>query len=342
MGPDYSGRVKRLKRMMKEKEIDAIMISSMRDIEYYTGSKTNGDFAFLMVNSKTKPSLNVSCLSNYEKKTKAAKVNFFSSFKDILKEFKGHKLIGFDEKNTNSQFFIRLKKSGVKLKPVTSSIKPLRMIKDDWEITQIKKAIKITENIFRDIKLVGKTEKQAAIWTDIKIMELGLKNSFPTIIASGKNSSFIHYPPGNRKIGEKDLVIMDIGVRYNGYCSDLTRTFCRKPDKKKQKFYEDVLDVQKQVIDNVRTGIRFDVLDNFFKTLFDKLGYEKMHSIGHGVGLSVHERPIPQDTLTNGTVFTVEPGAYIENWGGCRIEDIVYIKNNKAKLLSTFPRELNP
>lgn len=342
MGPDFSGRVKRLKQMIKNRGVDALMISSMSDIHYYTGSSLSSDFAFLLVGLKSKPLLNVSSLSNYDWKIKTAKIRFFSSMKDMLKEFKGYKTIGFDEKSTSADFFIRLKKSGIKLSPMTSSIKSMRLVKDDWEISQIRKAVRITEDLFSNVRLIGKTELDVAKWVNKKVMDLGLKNSFPPIITSGKNSAFIHCSPGSRKIRAGDLVIMDIGVRYNGYCSDLTRTFCKKPDKRKERFYEDIRNVQEQVIDNARAGIRFDTLDNFFQTLFDKLGYEKMHSIGHGVGLSIHEKPVAQDTLSNGTVFTVEPGAYIKNWGGCRIEDVVYIKNNKARLLSTFPRDLSP
>lgn len=342
MGPDYSGRVKRLKKLLKDGGMDAVMISSLRDIHYYTGSGLNDDFAFLLIDLKTKPSLNVSCLNNYSRKIKVARVNPFCSFRDMLKELRGYGLIGFDEKNTSAELFMKLKRSGLKMRPFSSSIKGMRMIKDEWEIGQIRRAVRVTEDLFRDVKLTGKKEKDVAGWVDRRVMELGLKNAFPSIIASGRNSAFIHYPPGSRRVRAGDLVIMDIGVRYNGYCSDLTRTFCRRPDRRRKGIHEDVLNVQEQVIDNVKAGIRFDTLDNFSKNLLDRLGYEKMHSIGHGVGLSVHERPVAQDTLQNGMVFTVEPGVYIKNWGGCRIEDMVHIKNNKARLLSAFPRDLSP
>lgn len=340
MGPDFRGRLKRLRKLAKEKEIDAVLLSSPRDIVYYTGSSLTGDAAFLLVDMKSKPLLMVSCLSNYTHDTKTAKVCFISEFKDIVKEIKGFKKIGFDEKNLSTGVFLKLK--GMRLRTFASQIKAPRMIKDRWEVNQIKKAIGITEDFFKKTKLVGKTEEGVARYISKKVIDMGLKESFPPIIASGKNSSFIHYLPGKRKIKTKDFVIMDIGVRFNGYCSDLTRTFCHKPDKKQEKVYENLLDIQAQVIDNIRAGVRFDVIDNFSKNLYVKKGYERMHSIGHGVGLSVHERPVSEDTIQNGMVFTVEPGIYIKNWGGCRVEDILHIKNNKAVLLSTFSKSLTP
>jgi len=342
MGPDFSGRIKKLRRLITENRLDAALLSSPRDILYYTGSNLTGDTAFLIVDSGSKPLLLVSYLSNYVWNLKTARVRFFSEFKDIVKELRGYKSSGFDEKNLSVEFFLRLKKLGVRLKPFGSFIKTPRMIKDEWEIRQIKKAVRVTESLFQEVRFVGKTESEVSKWFSKEIVDLGLKDAFPPIIASGRNSFFIHYLPGKRRIKAKDFVIVDIGVRFNGYCSDMTRTFCMKPDKRKKKVYGDLLEIQKQVIDNVRTGIGFDTLENFSKNLFGKLGYKKMHSIGHGVGLSVHEGPVSQDTIQSGMVFTVEPGIYIKNWGGCRVEDIIYIKNNRAKLLSRFPKDLTP
>ncbi len=340
MGPDLSGRLKELSGIVKESELDAAIISSPRDIEYYTGIKLTGDAAFLIVNPKSKPLILISCLSNYARNLKTASIKFFSDFKDIVKEIDCYKTMGFDEKNTSAEFFLRLKKLGIKMKPFRSSIKKPRMFKDDWEIMQIKKAIKATEKIFKDVKIVGKTEQDITTWIDRRVIGMGLRNSFDPIIASGINSSYIHYLPGKRKIKAGDFVIMDIGVRANGYCSDLTRTFCRRPSKRQEKVYGDVLSIQKQVIDNARGGVGFDALEDFSKKLYEKMDYQRMHSIGHGIGMSVHERPVTGDTIKNGMVFTVEPGVYIKNWGGCRIEDMIQIKNNKARLLSTFTRDL--
>jgi Xaa-Pro aminopeptidase len=342
MKPDFSGRVRELRKLVKESKLDALLLSSPRDILYYTGSRMTGDAAFLLVDSKSKPSLLVSCLSNYARDLRTAKVRFFSEFKDIVKSLEGYKSLGFDEKDMNAELFMRLKKLGIKLKPFGSRIKIPRMVKDDWEMRQIRKAVNITENLFQGVRLVGRTESEASAWVSKRVVGLGVENAFPPIIASGRNSAFIHYLPGKRKIKARDLVIMDIGVRFNGYCSDMTRTFCHKPNKKQKKVYGDALKIQDQVIDNARAGVRFDVLESFSKKLYEKLGYKKMHSIGHGIGLSVHERPVSKDTIQEGMVFTVEPGIYIKNWGGCRVEDIVYIKNNRARLLSKLSRDLTP
>ena len=340
MGSDLSGRLKKLRGIVKESGLDATLITSPRDILYYTGIDLTGDPAFLIVDPKSKPLLLISCLRNYARGTKMVKVKLFYDFKGIVKELSAYKSLGFDEKNTSAEFFLRLKKIGIKMKPFRSSIKKSRMFKDDWEIKQIRSAIKATENIFRGVRMMGKTQHDITTWIYRKVIEMGFRNSFDPIIASGINSSYIHYLPGKRKIRSGDFVIMDIGVRANGYCSDLTRTFCRKPSKRQKKVYGDVLNIQKQVIDNARGGVGFNALEDFSAKLYEKMGYKRMHSIGHGVGMSVHERPVAGDTIKNGMVFTVEPGVYIKNWGGCRVEDMIQIKNNRARLLSTFTRDL--
>jgi Xaa-Pro aminopeptidase len=342
MKPDFPGRLKKLRRIIAENGLDAAILSSPRDIYYYTGSRLTGDRAFLIAEPASKPLLLVSCLSNYTWKLKPARVRFFSDFKGIAKELNRYKKMGFDEKNLSSDFFLRLKKLGIRLRPFASQIKTPRMVKDDWEVSQIRKAVKATEDLFRGVKFLGVREAEVSAQLRKRAIEMGLEHAFPPIIASGRNSAFIHYLPGKRKIGERDLVVMDIGVRVNGYCSDMTRTFCMRPDSRKKKVYGDLLEIQGQVIDNVRAGIRFDTLDGFSEKLFRKLGYRKMHTIGHGVGLSVHERPFYRDTIQNGMLLTVEPGIYIKNWGGCRVEDIIHIRNNRARILPVFPRELNP
>ncbi len=340
MGPDFRVRLGRLRGMLKEGGIDAAVLSSPRDIFYYTGCRLTGDFALLLVEPGGKPLLLVSCLSNYARELKTARVKFFSEFGDIKKELCGYKSLGFDEKNMSAEFFLRLKKAGLKLKPFCSGIKKPRMVKDAWELGQMRKAIKVTEDIFRQLKLTGRTEKDVAGQIEDRIIGFGLEKAFPPIVASGRNSSYIHYLPGRRIIKERDLVIVDMGVRFNGYCSDMTRTFCRRPDSRQKKLHMDILDLQGQIIDNARAGVGMDALERFSEGIYKKMGYRKLHAASHGLGLSVHERPSGRDTISEGMVFTVEPGAYIRNWGGCRIEDVVHVKNNRAKLLTNIPGEL--
>jgi Xaa-Pro aminopeptidase len=340
MGPDFASRLKGLRKLVSEGGLDAALISSPRDISYYTGSMLSGDASFLLIDPRSRPMLMISCLSNYVHETSTMRVRFFRGFKDIIKELGSYGLVGFDERNTSADFFMKLKGAGVKMKPFGPAIKKPRMIKDAWEIRQIRRAVKATEDIFRDASLAGSAETGVSDWVRRRIADLGLRNAFSPIVASGRNSAFIHYSPGKRRIRETDMVIMDIGVRFNGYCSDLTRTFCHRPDRKQRKVHEDVLNIQEQVIDNVRPGIRFDTLEKFSRGLYEKMGYKSMHAIGHGVGLSIHEGPSSEDTLQDGMVFTVEPGVYIKKWGGCRIEDMVFIGNSKTRPLSKFPRDL--
>ena len=127
-----------------------------------------------------------------------------------------------------------------------------------------------------------------------------------------------------------------MGVRYNGYCSDITRTFCLRPDSKKKKISENVSFIQQEIIDSIKEGLSFDYVEKIYENLMKKNSYSVFHSFGHGVGLSPHERPVKKDILRNGMILTVEPGVYIKNLGGYRIEDMIVIKNGKAKVISNL------
>jgi len=324
---NFGSRFKKLRNSMKSNGLSCVLINSVNDIYYYTGYRiSEGNSGFLKVCSGSDPVLFVSTLENGAFGTRTAKVKTIKKINDIDLP----KTVGFDEYTTNAAMIKKLKRMA-KFRPAASIIKNPRMIKDNQELEQIKKAIRITKKALDSVRLVGKNENDVAKNIDIKFRENNADNAFDAIVASGKNSSFVHYLPTNRKIGRKDLVVIDLGSRYNYYCSDVSRTFCQSPGKKERALIETVSSIQAKLIDFIEPGIEVKDIEKFYERLMKKEGYAVMHGFGHGVGLNVHE-PINRE-LEKNMVLTVEPGVYIKNFGGCRIEDMVLV-GRKTKTLS--------
>lgn len=216
-------------------------------------------------------------------------------------------------------------------------IEKQRRIKDEEEINDIKKACEITDQCFEFLKKyikIGMTEREIAY----KIQEFFIKNgaegiSFDPIVATGANSSMPHAEPTDRKIEYGDIILIDLGCKYNGYCSDMTRTiFIGKLDDTIKSVYDIVLNVQKQALDEMKDGAN---IKNITKTAVQELKinrFDLVHALGHGVGLEVHEIPVLSSKYDNllkeNMVIAVEPGVYIPKSFGIRIEDTVLITKN--------------
>ena len=223
----------------------------------------------------------------------------------------------------------------------------LRMIKDDEEIASIKKACEITDNCFTMLKSYikpGLTEKQIAR----KIHEYFLDNaegeSFETIVASGENSSKPHAVPTDRKIEEKDIITIDMGCKINGYCSDMTRTiFVGEATKNQLEIYNLVLKNQKIAMNQIKDGANIKTIAKGLESDFNINGHTLIHSLGHGVGLDIHEAPIvgiKNDTpLKENMVITDEPGIYIAGDFGIRIEDTVLVTKKGSLSLTESEKE---
>jgi Xaa-Pro aminopeptidase len=333
MKPNFSARQKKIKKLMKEKGIDALLVSNNDDIYYYTGySGLREDRIFMVLPQDGKPKLIVTPLEN-EAKAKYSNTVFIDSIKDFMKELKGFERLGFDEKQINVLLFRILKKSKLKLKPFGKSLEIPRITKDPWEIEQTKKAVKITGKVFESLPpLTGKSEIQISNEIDILFRKHGVTNAFENIVSSGPQGAYVHHRPNERIVKKKDVVLIDIGCRFKGYCSDIGRTFCRNSGKRERKIYGDVKGIHNEIADNIRPGVLYRDIENIQKKLFKKNGYKVTHSFGHGVGLSFHD-PIG-NILKENMILTVEPGIYIKNIGGFRIEDMVLVKKGKALSLS--------
>lgn len=212
-------------------------------------------------------------------------------------------------------------------------IEKQRAIKDEEELENIKKACHVTDECFKYILSYirpGMTEKQIAKEIENYYMEKTDGISFDTIVASGENSSKPHAVPTDRKIQEKDIITIDMGCKVNGYCSDMTRTiFVGEPTEEMKKVYDLVLNNQKFVLEQYKEGANTRQLTKMVENDFKLNRYDLIHSLGHGVGLEIHELPYisyRNDTiLKENMVITDEPGIYIPGKFGIRIEDTVQI-----------------
>ncbi len=229
----------------------------------------------------------------------------------------------------------------------TKLLESLRMIKDEEELKNIKKACEITDKCFEfllEFIKPGMTEKQIARKIHDFYMDNAEGESFETIVASGENSSKPHAIPTDRKIKEKDIILIDMGCKVKGYCSDMTRTiFVGEPVKEQLEIYNLVLESQKRVLNEIRDGQNIKNLAKIVENDFSDKGYTLIHSLGHGVGLDIHEKPFinmkNDNTIKENMVITNEPGIYLTQNFGVRIEDTVLVTKHGAITLTESGKE---
>ena len=234
---------------------------------------------------------------------------------------------------------------------VDEIINKARVVKTDYEVDCIKKAQKIAEDAFSHILTFikeGVTEKEIALELDFYMLKNGAEAvSFETIAVSGKNSSMPHGVPTDKKIENGDFITMDFGAVYNGYHSDMTRTvIVGKPTEKQKEVYETVLKAQKSALEVLKNGVTGFDADKVARDIIENAGYKENfgHGTGHGVGIEIHESPnlspYSKATLETGNVVTVEPGIYIPDEFGVRIEDMALITEDGYINLTSCEKEL--
>jgi len=227
----------------------------------------------------------------------------------------------------------------------------MRNIKSEDELTNLRKAAELADYaIAVGCKEIaeGKTELEILMAIEFEMKRKGVeKMSFDTMVLSGPKTASPHGTPGDRKIQRGDFILFDLGVVYNGYCSDITRTVSfGEPTEKMREVYETVKNAEQAAIDKVRPGVKAFEIDKAARDVIDEAGYGEYftHRIGHGLGISVHEFPSITGTneleLEEGMVFTIEPGIYHPDITGVRIEDDVVVTANGVEVLTKFPKEL--
>ncbi|MEO8955837.1 MAG: aminopeptidase P family protein [Ktedonobacteraceae bacterium] len=270
----------------------------------------------------------------------------------------GWKKIGFESMATLFGVYEKIRSGGegiFTLVPFEHSyVDKLRQIKQPYELELLKRAIAITDETFTHICQwiqPGMTEKEVQWEITRYMVALGADGlAFESIVASGPNGSMPHAHPSDRRIQRGELITIDMGARYKGYCADMTRTIClgEPAEPRMREVYDAVLNAMKTCEAGLYAGMQGRAADALARNALDMAGLAEyyIHSTGHGVGLQIHEGPglsarSPEDMiLPAGTVVTVEPGAYIPGWSGTRVEDCVLVKEDGCEVLTQSPTEL--
>lgn len=259
-------------------------------------------------------------------------------------------VLGFEENVVTVSQLAEFQKFGKKLVPMQSTISHFRRIKDEREIRKIAAAESLGDAAFAHFLEnfeYGMTERDVALMLEFYMRKNGASGtSFDTIVASGKRSSMPHGVATDKVIGIGDFVTIDFGCRLDGYCSDMTRTLVvGKCSERQREIYETVLRAQKAALDIIAPAIKCSDIDKAARDVIKEAGFGEYfgHSLGHSVGIEIHERPVfapRSDEITEiGNVITVEPGIYIPGFGGVRIEDVIVIGEN-TKNLTKSSKEL--
>jgi len=261
------------------------------------------------------------------------------------------KRLGFEGEHVTFALYRRLTEtlnkaqSQFKLISMNGLVESLRAIKEPEEVELITKAVEISDSAvehIKDVIHVGVSEQEVA-WEIEKFMrEQGSQGlPFDVIVASGLNAALPHAKPSPRAIQSGEAIIIDIGAKVNGYCSDLTRTVCLgTSDNTFNKIYDTVLGAQLVAMATIKEGMTGEEADRLARVVIEEAGYGEAfgHGLGHGIGLAPHEwprlGPNSSANLANGMIFTIEPGVYLTGWGGVRIEDVVIMEDGKIRAIT--------
>jgi Xaa-Pro aminopeptidase len=346
-------RIQKLRQKFLENEIDAIFISQSENRRYLSGF--TGSEGYLLISQDI---LILATDFRYVEQAQKESRNFevvkikgelSEWFPNLLSKIKPKKL-GFESENTTFagyQKFTKVMKenssvSKLCLIPLKGTVESLRAQKDKNELEKINKSVILANSAVKyaisEIK-TGMTEREIAWKIEKFLRENGSEPvPFEIIVASGPNSALPHAHPSNRQILTGEPIVMDLGAKVEGYCSDLTRTICLGEQSQTFKeIYDIVLRAQLTAIADARKGMSGKEVDGLARAVIEKAGYKDAfgHGLGHGVGLVVHELPYigpnSKDILTDGAVFTIEPGIYLSGWGGVRIEDTVTLEKGRVK-----------
>jgi Xaa-Pro aminopeptidase len=349
-------RIDKLRSYFEKERLDGYLVADEINILYFT------EFlgaARLLIPAKGENLLYVYNV-NYEAARAFAKncgVELLKRGEDVEKRIAGQskklrlKTLGFDTLEASTYIKLRKALKGIKLKAATQLVWNLREVKDEKEISYIKKAAELTDVGARTAAEVikpGIREFEVAAEVEYSMRKLGSEGTaFDTIVASGPRSAFSHGGCTSRKIQAGELIQFDMGARYESYRADLTRTFLvGKPTAKQQKIYDIVMKAQEKAFQKIREGVKAKQVDAAARGFIAKSGFGDnfVHGLGHGVGLAVHEQPtlnsVSKDILRVGNVVTDEPGIYVVGFGGVRIEDTVLVHRNKGERLTKATYEL--
>ena len=349
-------RLSRLRQRMRSAGLDALLVSSLSDVRYLTGF--TGSNALVIVRRR---SLTLVTDTRYalQSSIEARGIRRIIS-RDSLAEgaamargLDGLGIVGFEAQHVTYAQYRQLRRlfPRIEFRSTADIVEDVATVKDRMEVKAIRRAAAISDQVFSELMPLlkpGVTELDIAAEISYRQRRHGAaRDSFEPIVASGERGALPHGRATDRRIRRGELVTMDFGCVVEGYCSDLTRTVAvGRPSQEQRRAYEIVLEAQTAAIEAVQPGMLGRDLDIVARSHIGRAGYGKYfnHSLGHGIGLRIHERPrisvASRDRLRQGNVITIEPGVYFPGRWGLRIEDDVLITASGCTVLTTSPKHL--
>lgn len=346
-------RLAKIRQKLMEQELDALIIQSLPNI-YYLSGFTSVDATLLITLE------NSYLLTDFRYLEQAAKeANDYEIIRvdhdpwEALEKLSADlRSIGIEEDIISWSDYRKMQEafSGRTLLDASALLGEMRQVKDEAEIGIIRQAVKIADQAFAQVleKIQpGAIEEDIALELELSLRRSGASGkSFDFIVASGKRSSLPHGIASGKKINLGELITIDFGAKYKWYCSDLTRTvFLGKPEAKHREIYQIVLEAQQAALEIIKPGMSGKEIDAVARGIIHKHGYGDYfgHGLGHAVGLEIHESPRfntkENKIIEPGMVITVEPGIYIPDWGGVRIEDMILVTKNGVEVLTQAPKQ---
>jgi len=349
-------RIDKLRKAQSREGVGGYIITSSSNVLYYTGSTGGGillsilsEEELLLLTSK----MNLEMINAEAKGCKIQTYERKSLLDALLNPLRKAepKTIGFDTLHLELYLDLKEKLEGFELKPKAEIASKMRSVKDEEEISKIRRASEIADvgmEVVRSSLRESMREYEVAAELEYAMRKKGAEGiAFETIVGSGPRSAYPHAGCTDKQIKRGDFIVVDAGATYKGYRSDITRTFIAgHPSAEQEGIYETVLKANEGALDEIKRGAKARVVDARARKIITDSGYGELfvHSLGHGIGLEVHEPPSlsreSKDTLRVGNVVTDEPGIYIAGLGGVRIEDTVLVEKEKAERLTMFEKSL--
>jgi Xaa-Pro aminopeptidase len=349
-------RLARLRERIRKTKLDALLVSSLPSIRYLTGF--TGSNALLVVRPRSATFLTDGRYRHQSGAEVTGWRRLIVPFTLLEGVSHGHLLagcnrVGFESHHVTYAVYQQLRKRfpGMQFRPTSGLVEQIALAKDARELGLITQAVSITDRVFEEVlEQIRPGVRELDIAAEISYLHKRMgaeKDAFDPIVASGGRGALPHARPSRRRFKRGDFVTLDFGCTVGGYSSDLTRTVAvSSVSRRKREAYGVVLAAQKEAIDAARPGMWARELDRIARERIRKAGYGSYftHSLGHGLGLHVHEPPrisaVSRDRLVKGAVVTIEPGVYLPGDFGLRIEDDVSITRNGCRVLTSAPKEL--
>ncbi len=346
-----SARIDLLRDRLSSLEIAAMLVSDATNVRYLTGFASSN--AWLLVDPATARLFTDGRYIDAARgvagvEAVAAERNLPSDLAQRLPELTEGP-VGFEADSMVVSVRDRIAESGTRLVPTRKVVEAMRAVKDEDELDAIRRSSSLLMEafeLFAAEPVVGRTEAELAWWIERTIRELGAEGvSFAPIVASGPNAARPHHHPGSRVVKARETLLVDAGALVDGYCSDCTRTFATgELPPQLERAYAACREAQERALRATVPGASCSDVDAVARSILTEHGYEVLHSLGHAVGLAIHEEPRlareSDATLAAGNAVTVEPGVYLAGVGGIRIEDLVIVGDDGPEVLTTFPKEL--